>query len=116
MGELKGKLAKQRAIPKQNREESQGGILQDSVVSGFPFEISGHRVMVLYGEAERSPQEGAAGVGFLLDLDVYLNDLRLPVDSGAMDSVRVSLYTQTNQLLLGSVMSAKVYPCVCVVV
>lgn len=113
VGDLKGKIAKQRAIPEGNREESQGGILQYSVVSGFPFEISGHRVMVLYGEAERSPQEGAAGVGLLLDLDVYLNDLRLPVDSGAMDSVRVSLYTQTNQLLLGSVMSAKDYPCLC---
>ncbi|TWW11329.1 hypothetical protein E3A20_04980 [Planctomyces bekefii] len=113
LGDLQRKMANRRTEVLENSEQILMGILWNPVVSGFPFESSGRWVMVLYGETERPLQDGGAAFGLLLDLDVYLNDLRLPGDNGPAGGMRVSLYSRDNQLLLGQPVLAAEYPCVC---
>ena len=113
LGDLQRKMANRRTEVLENSEQILMGILRNPVVSGFPIESSGRWLMVLYGETERPLQQGGAAFGLLLDLDVYLNDLRLPGDNGPAGGMRVSLYSRDNQLLLGEPVLATDYPCLC---
>ncbi|MFN9294925.1 MAG: sensor histidine kinase [Planctomyces sp.] len=113
MGDLQRKMKIRRTELQEKSQQTLSGIVRNPVVSGFPFESSGRWVMVLYGETERPLQDGGAAFGLLLDLDVYLNDLRLPGDNGPAGGMRVSLYSRDNQLLLGQPVLAAEYPCVC---
>lgn len=109
--EVQQRVRVRRSVTEAGDEVKVFGTVVNPVVLSDPFQVDGRWLVVMYGETQRRPEDGGAAFLLLLDIGVYLTQMRLPGLGSGVDEMRITLFDQDGARLLGPPVSASDYAC-----